>query len=75
MDPKEYLKSAPPEALRAVIGKVNNQNYRDVLACRYIDHMKWEAIATAMRYETRYVYKLHRRALKVVGERLKKGAV
>ncbi len=49
-----------------VIKAVNNTEYETVLEMRYLTFMSWEEIASCMNYGTRYVYKVHGRALEMI---------
>lgn len=52
--------------IRETIGRVNDDRYRQLLELRYLCRMKWEAIAEEMTYDVRWVYVLHKRALKAL---------
>lgn len=66
MGAKRFLKRGAPEAVRAIIGCVNEQPFHDLLELRYLRRLKWRVIAEELGYEERYVYKLHEKALRRV---------
>ena len=47
----------------AVIKAVENPEYQTLLELRYLCFKTWEQIAVYMGYESRYLHKLHQRAL------------
>lgn len=49
----------------AVIKAVENPEYQTLLELRYLCFKTWEQIAVYMGYESRYLHKLHQRALNV----------
>lgn len=61
---EKYAKCMGVEAdILARIDSMEDQEEREVLRNRYIDGMKWEAIANGMVYGIRHVHKIHGRAL------------
>ena len=53
------------------IAAVENDNERDLLSYRYLNHLSWEQIAAVMHLDLRWVYRLHGRALLRVEEWLR----
>ena len=47
------------------IDGMENQAYKDILTCRYVLMMTWEDVAATMKYDRRYCFKIHGRALQV----------
>ena len=47
----------------AAIGNIGNWKYREILMQRYIYALPWKVISQNMRYERRYLMKLHYQAL------------
>lgn len=52
--------------VNAVIEAVEPIRYREILALRYRNYMRWEEIAETMGYDKRYMFKIHGRALRAV---------
>ena len=52
----------------AKINKINVLEYQTVLVMRYINFMPWYKIADEMHYTTRWIYKLHEKALEALDE-------
>lgn len=52
------------ERLKSHIDKIEREEYKTVLTLRYIDCLKWEEISKQMGYDSKYVFKIHRRALR-----------
>ena len=50
--------------IKTVINKIEQPEYRTVLEWRYINLCKWEYIAEQMKYNNRWLYRIHTRALK-----------
>ena len=48
------------------IMQIQNQECREILYKRYVEFKSWNAIITELGYVERYVYTLHRKALKMV---------
>ena len=46
-----------------VIKQIQNPEYQTLLELRYLSFISWEQIAVDMRYDLRYLYKIHGRAL------------
>ena len=46
-----------------MIGRLSCRDYQTVLLQRYINHMSWDNISAKLYYTTRWVYKLHDRAM------------
>lgn len=59
---------AVKQEILAVILKMKDNRYRDVLTKRYIDNKTWEQIAVEMNYSFRRVIQLHGEALKAAEE-------
>lgn len=49
-----------------VISRIQDERYRELLQRRYIGGDRWDAVAAAMGYEVRSVYRMHGAALQVV---------
>lgn len=47
----------------ALIEKSPREDYQELLTRRYIGGQRWEEIAAGMRYDNRWVYELHKKAL------------
>lgn len=58
-----------------LIQRIDERRYRTLLLDRYIRFMTWERIAVEMNYGYRHIHKLHRIALYLVAEELKKMAL
>lgn len=56
--------------LLELIGTLDNSDHQTVLIKRYFEHLSWEAIASSMFYTTRWIYKLHGRALEEMDKKL-----
>lgn len=52
--------------VNAAIEAVEPIRYREILALRYRNYMRWEEIAETMGYDKRYMFKIHGRALRAV---------
>jgi seryl-tRNA synthetase len=50
--------------ITAAIKALDNPDYAMVLELRYLCFKPWEEIASAMHYHSKYIYELHRNALK-----------
>lgn len=53
------------EEARALIERITDGRYRQVLILRYLDGLSWEQVAVNMDYDYYHVHKLHGRALKI----------
>ena len=51
------------------ISRVRNVRYRNVLELRYKNYMTFEQIAEEMNISLRWVYILHKRALRIIGQK------
>ena len=49
--------------IERVIFMIKDATYAELLQRRYIRLQKWESIATDMKFDSRYIYKLHGKAL------------
>lgn len=49
--------------IHTLINNVDDARLRLVLRMRYLNFMRWEAIAEKMNYEIRQIYRLHKKAL------------
>ena len=47
------------------IHRISRPEYVELLYLRYVETMRWEAIAEKMSYSVQHIFKLHRRALSV----------
>ena len=56
------------EEARALIERITDGRYREVLTLRYLDGQSWEQVAVTMGYDYYHVHKLHGRALKIFQE-------
>lgn len=52
------------------VAEIENPSYRLLLELRYLGGSTWEEVAAMMGYDVRWVYRLHRKALKEATERL-----
>lgn len=52
--------------IEAAIDRIPDGRYRDVLRFRYVNGWSWEKIAEEMRYDRRWVYRMHGRALNMI---------
>lgn len=52
--------------VKAAIYKINDHRYKEVLERRYLLFQKWDQIALAMAYDSRYIFRLHGYALKKI---------
>ena len=59
--------------LLELIGTLDSSDYQTVLIKRYFEHLSWENIASSMFYTTRWIYKLHGRALEEMDKKLSLG--
>ena len=50
--------------ISCIIKTVGNTEYQTLLEKRYLCFLSWEQIAVDMKYDLRYIHKLHSRALK-----------
>jgi len=48
------------------INKVDNITYQTLLSLRYLNFKRWHEIMNILGYESRYIYKLHNKALEKV---------
>lgn len=62
----ERLKNASPETVETVVGGLYSWSFRTVILLRYYSKMRWEDVADAMRYDIRWVFRLHQRAIKAI---------
>lgn len=56
--------------LLELIGTLDCSDHQTVLIKRYFEHLSWENIASSMFYSTRWIYKLHGRALEEMDKKL-----
>lgn len=49
--------------IECVIFMIKDATYAELLQRRYIRLQKWDSIATDMKFDSRYIYKLHGKAL------------
>ncbi|MEK3992314.1 DUF1492 domain-containing protein [Robertmurraya sp. FSL R5-0851] len=61
--------------LATFVSEIENQSYRLLLELRYLSGSTWEEVAAIMGYDVRWVYRLHRKALKEATERLESSPV
>ena len=54
--------------IMAMIRQVSRPEYRTVLELRYLSFWSWKKIAVNMNYHRKYIYVLHRAALKKISE-------
>ena len=52
------------------VAEIENPSYQLLLELRYLGGSTWEEVASMMGYDVRWVYRLHRKALKEATERL-----
>ena len=48
------------------INDVDNPTYRAILIAYYVNNQTWEKVAEDMRYNLRWVYRVHKKALKAI---------
>ena len=58
--------------LLELIGTIDSSELQTVLIKRYFEHLSWDDIAGSMYCTTRWVYKLHGRALEEMSKKLNK---
>ncbi len=56
--------------LLELIGTLDNSDHQTVLIKRYFERLSWENIASSMFYTTRWIFKLHGRALEEMDKKL-----
>lgn len=56
-----------------VIDSLDDADLIDLLYRRYVYYEKWEDIALKMNYNVRWIYRLHKKALQKISEKLKTG--
>lgn len=61
--------------LATFVSEIENHSYRLLLELRYLSGSTWEEVAAIMGYDVRWVYRLHRKALKEATERLENNTV
>lgn len=61
--------------LATFVSEIENHSYRLLLELRYLSGSTWEEVAAIMGYDVRWVYRLHRKALKEATERLESSPV
>lgn len=61
--------------LATFVSEIENPSYRLLLELRYLSGSTWEEVAAIMGYDVRWVYRLHRKALKEATERLESSPV
>lgn len=61
--------------LATFISEIENPSHRLLLEFRYLSGSTWEEVAAIMGYDVRWVYRLHRKALKEATERLESSPV
>ncbi|WP_231512562.1 DUF1492 domain-containing protein [Bacillus sp. MB2021] len=61
--------------LATFVTKIENPSHRLLLELRYLSGSTWEEVAALMGYDVRWVYRLHRKALKEATDRLKNKSV
>lgn len=61
--------------LATFVSEIENHSYRLLLELRYLSGSTWEEVADIMGYDVRWVYRLHRKALKEATERLENNTV
>lgn len=62
----ERLKNVSPDVVEAVVDRLYSWSFRTVILLRYYNKMRWEDVAEAMRYDLRWVFRLHQRAIKAI---------
>nr|WP_276569323.1 DUF1492 domain-containing protein [Cytobacillus firmus] len=61
--------------LATFVSEIGNPSHRLLLELRYLSGSTWEEVASIMGYDVRWVYRLHRKALKEATERLENNTV
>ncbi|HBL84712.1 MAG: hypothetical protein A2Y17_11310 [Clostridiales bacterium GWF2_38_85] len=67
----EFLLQEKKVFLLELIGTIEICDCQIVLIKRYFEHLSWDDIASSMFYSTRWIYKLHGRALEEMDRKLK----
>lgn len=58
--------------IERIIFMIENETFAELLQRKYIRLQKWEDIATDMKFDSRYIYKLHGKALVEVDKIIRK---
>lgn len=58
--------------IERIIFMIENATFAELLQRKYIRLQKWEGIATDMKFDSRYIYKLHGKALVEVDKIIRK---
>ncbi len=66
----EFLLQEKKVFLLELIGTIESCDCQTVLIKRYFEHFSWDDIASRMFYSTRWIYKLHGRALEEIDKKL-----
>jgi len=66
----EFLLQEKKVFLLELIGTIESCDCQTVLIKRYFEHLSWDDIANRMFYSTRWIYKLHGRALGEIDKKL-----
>jgi DNA-directed RNA polymerase specialized sigma subunit len=61
--------------LATFVDEIENPSHRLLLELRYLSGNTWEEVAVLMGYDVRWVYRLHRKALKEATERIENNTV
>jgi len=59
----------------ALIKEIKNPEYQTLLELRYLSFKTWEQVAVIMRYDLRWIYRLHGKALKEADQIKSNGVV
>lgn len=61
---KELIKNY--QETEALINQLEDEKYKLLLTYRYMENLTWETISEKMNYDVRWIYVLHKKALKVI---------
>ncbi len=61
--------------LTMFVAEIENPSHRLLLELRYLGESTWEEVAAIMGYDIRWVYRLHRKALKETNELLQSSSM
>lgn len=65
----EELEASRRRVQELIASLPDENHFREVLTLRYINGMKWDAVAASLNFDRRWVIRLHRRACEVVESR------
>lgn len=59
--------------IKGKIDKCDSRAIQDVLRGRYVLFKKWDVIASELGYSVKHIYKLHKRGLEEISQKIKRG--